>query len=70
MHASIGEMVDSSYIAEMVDFIEKHGEEVFNKAVYHHAFGEVVYAYLHPCDEMKSTPYFDVIQKAFIRAYV
>jgi len=68
--AGIGEMVSDVQINSMNDFITKHGEEAFKDAVFNHAFGEVANAYIHPCDEMSSTDNFDIIQKAFINAYV
>jgi len=68
--AGIGEMVSNVQINSMNDFITKHGKEAFKDAVFNHAFGEVAYAYIHPHDDMRSTANFDIIQKAFINAYV
>jgi len=68
--ADMGEMVSDIQIKYMNDFINKHGEEAFKDAVFHNAFEGVAFAYIHPCDEMRNTPNFDVIQKAFINAYV
>ena len=65
----IGEMVSYVQINSMNDFITKHGEEAFKDAVFNNAFEEVVDAYIYPCDDMKSTDNFDIIQKAFINAY-
>jgi len=70
MQAGIGEMVHEFQLEMMNKFIEKHGVDAFNDAVYHLAFSEVHMAYLHPCDELQATKNFDVIQRAFIRAYV
>lgn len=66
---NIGEMVSDTQINSMNEFINKHGEEAFKDAVFNSAFEEVAFAYIHPCDEMRGTPNFDVIQKAFINAY-
>jgi len=66
----IGEMVHEFHIEAMNKFIEKHGVDAFNDAVFNHAFSEAPMAYLHPCDELQATKNFDVIQRAFIRAYV
>ena len=70
MQAGIGEMVHEFQLETMNNFIEKHGVDAFNDAVYNHAFSEVHMAYLHPCDELEATVNFVVIQRAFIRAYV
>ena len=67
--ASIGEMVDSSEIENMNNFIKNHGYQAFQDAVYHGAFSEVAYAYVHPCNEMRSTDNFSEIQKAFFHGY-
>lgn len=68
--AGIGEMVSDVQINSMNDFISKHGEEAFKDAVFNGAFEMVADAYIYPCDEMKSTANFDIIQKAFINAYL
>jgi hypothetical protein len=65
----IGEMVPENCIDEMVEFISKYGEDAFDNAVYHSAFGEYAFAYIHPCEEMRGTTQFGVIQSAFISAY-
>lgn len=69
LYAGIGDMVDQSVIISMSLFIEKHGETAFIAAVYEGAFSEYAYAYIHPCDEMRGTQNFDIIQKAFLNAY-
>lgn len=68
--SGIGEMVSDIQIKYMNDFIDKHGEEAFKDAVFNGAFQEVADAYIYPCEEMKSTANFDIIQKAFINTYV
>lgn len=70
LEAGIGEMVSDVQINSMNKFITEHGESAFINAVFNHAFGEVAYAYIHPCDEMRNTANFKIIQKAFINAYV
>ena len=71
MHSyDIGEVVDVSEIVHMNSFIKSFGEQAFSSAVYFGAFANCVSAYLHPCDEMKETENFKMIQKAFINAYV
>ena len=70
MYANTGEMVHEFHLEAMNKFLEKHGEDAFSDAVFNHAFMEVHMAYLHPCDELQATKNFDVIQRAFIRAYV
>jgi len=69
MQAGIGEMVHEFQLEMMNKFIEKHGEDAFSDAVFNHAFMEVHMAYCHPCDELKASENFEVIQSAFIRAY-
>lgn len=66
----IMEAIKDIRIVSMNDFISKHGEEAFKDAVFNGAFEEIADYYIHPCDEMRSTANFDVIQKAFINAYV
>lgn len=68
--AGIGEMVHESIIKDMNNFIEKHGEQAFRDATFNGAFCNYSYAYIHPCDEMRDTDSFKVIQAAFINAYV
>lgn len=54
----------------MNKFITTHGIDAFNDAVFHGAFSEVAFDYIHPEDELRITENFDIIQRAFIRAYV
>lgn len=68
--AGIGKMVHESIIQDMSKFIEKHGKEAFKDAVFNGAYANYCYAYIHPCDEMRVTDNFEVIQRAFINAYV
>lgn len=70
MHVGIGEMIHEFQLETMNKFLEKHGVDTFNDAVFNHAFSEVHMAYIHPCGELQATKNFDVIQCAFIRAYV
>lgn len=65
----IGEMVSVEEINSMNIFIAEFGRDAFVKAVWHGAFSNVSYAYIHPCDEMKETEGFKLIQYAFINAY-
>lgn len=66
--AGIGEMVPNENINEMTSFMEKYGEERFRKVVYNGMFMDVAMAYVHPCDEMRETYMFTLIQRAFINA--
>ena len=70
LQAGIGEMVHSSQVNAMNEFIADFGEQAFKVAVFHGMFFEVAYAYIHPHDDMKSTAGFQDIQRAFINAYV
>lgn len=67
--ADIGELVNESVINSMTKFINDFGDRAFTVAVYEGAFSEYAYAYIHPCDEMRSTKNFDIIQKAYFNAY-
>jgi hypothetical protein len=67
--AGIGEIVYESVIKDMNNFIEKHGEQAFKDATFNGAYANYSYAYIHPCDEMRVTDNFEVIQRAFINAY-
>lgn len=66
----IGEMVSKEDIDLMVSFIDNYGEVMFSDEVWKGAFGNVCFAYIHPCDDMRDTKYFNIIQRAFINAYV
>ena len=68
--AGIGQMVPEEFIQRMNEFIKTHGEDVFFACVYSGSFEKVAYAYIHPCDEMRTTENFDFIQHTFINAYV
>lgn len=65
----IGEMVTPSEIKSLNKFINDYGQQAFESAVYHGAFSEVAFAYLHPCDEMRSTEGFKTIFQAMVNAY-
>ena len=69
LSAGSGEMVHESVIDSMNSFITKFGDSAFIAAVYEGAFSQYAYAYIHPCDEMRSTKDFDIIQKAYLNAY-
>ena len=68
--AGIGETVHPLVIEGMIKFMVKHSFSAFFDAVYNGAWSEFSYAYIHPCDEMRSTENFNVIQSAFINAHV
>lgn len=69
LSAGTGEMVHESVIDSMSSFITKFGDSAFIAAVYEGAFHQYAYAYIHPCDEMRSTENFSIIQKAYLNAY-
>lgn len=69
LSAGTGEMVHESVIDCMNLFITKFGDSAFIAAVYEGAFHQYAYAYIHPCDEMRSTENFNTIQKAYLNAY-
>ena len=54
----------------LVDFIKVYGVDAFNSAVYHGAFQDVAFTYIHPSDELRTLEQFDTIFNAFVRAYV
>lgn len=56
-------------LERMNNFIIRHGEIAFSDAVYNGAFEEWSSSYIHPQDELRTTPGFETIQKAFVRAY-
>lgn len=64
-----GQMVSKEDIDLMCSYIENYGERMFSDDVWNGAFGNVAYAYIHPCNEMRSTKSFNIIQRAFINAY-
>lgn len=68
--AGIGQMVPQDFIQKMNDLIIIKGEDLFISMVYCGLFEEVSYAYIHPCNEMRTTENFDFIQHTFINAYV
>ena len=70
LQAGIGEMVHSSQINAMNEFISYYGSDAFYAGVFHGMFSEVSYAYIHPHDDMRSTKGFTDIQRAFINTYV
>ncbi len=69
LEAGIGIKVHPSIIEDMNTFMRKYSFAAFYAAVYEGAFSNYAYAYIHPCDEMRSTENFSVIQSAFINAY-
>ena len=69
-HAGIGEIVDTDIINCFNEVIDCFGEERFSKNIYDGEGADVAFAYIHPCDELKASKRFDIIQKAFINAYV
>jgi hypothetical protein len=69
LEAGIGVKVHPSIIEDMNTFMRKYSFAAFYAAVYEGAFSTYAYAYIHPCDEMRSTENFSVIQNAFINAY-
>lgn len=68
--ADIGEIVCNDIINCFNEFIHCFGENSFFKMIYEGEGGDVCMAYLHPCDEMRVTDNFSLIQKAFFNAYV
>jgi hypothetical protein len=68
--AGIGETVHPLVIEGMIKFMVKYSFSAFYDAVYNGAWSEFSYAYIHPCDEMRKTENFNIIQNAFINAYV
>ncbi len=68
--AGIGVRVHSSVIDSMNSFMKKYSFAAFYAAVYEGAWSAYASAYIHPCDEMRSTENFSIIQNAFINAYV
>lgn len=65
----IGKLVPYPKIKIMSNYINENGEKAFIDAVYHGAFSNVAFAYIHPAEEMRQTLNFDVIHKAFKNAY-
>ena len=70
LYYNIGDIVSTIQIEDMTKFLKEFGYEAFKSAVFYGAFSELSMAYIHPCEEMKSTDNFQDIQKAFINAYV
>lgn len=68
--AGIGVRVHSSVIESMNSFMRKYSFAAFYDAIYEGAWSAYASAYIHPCDEMRSTEGFTIIQNAFINAYV
>jgi hypothetical protein len=56
-------------IERMNKFIADHGERAFSDAVFNGAFETWSFTYIHPDGELKTTPGFQIIQRAFINAY-
>lgn len=65
----IGSIVPNVKINIMSKYIHENGEKAFIDAVYHGAFSNVAFAYLHPAEKMRETLNFNVIHKAFKNAY-
>jgi hypothetical protein len=70
MTNSVDGIIMDMNLTAMNDFIDKRGEDCFQEAVFYHAFSESAMDYIHPSDELRKTKRFDIIQKAFINAYV
>jgi hypothetical protein len=70
LEAGIGVKVHHSIIEDMNTFMRKYSFAAFYAAVYEGAWSAYASAYIHPCDEMRSTEGFGIIQNAFINAYV
>jgi|688.fasta_scaffold50760_4 hypothetical protein len=70
LSAGTGEIVHPLVIEGMIKFMVKYSFSAFYEAVYNGAWSEFSYAYIHPCDEMRKTEDFKIIQNAFINAYV
>ena len=64
-----GEYVEVSHKA-MLRFIKNHGEAAFNTAVYHGAWQDIAFRYIHPEEDLEKLEGFQLIQSAFIAAYV
>lgn len=69
-HAGIGEMVNINVINCFNEVLHWSGEEKFSKYIYEGEGADVAFAYIHPCEELRATKGFDIIQRAFINAYV
>ena len=54
----------------MNEFISTHGEEAFIACVFHGGFQEFAFDFIHPEDELRQVENFEIIQKAFLNAYV
>lgn len=70
VHFGIGEMVSKKQIERLNRILKLVGLKEFNSLVWSHFAIQLSYAYIHPCDEMRQTKNFYLIQKAFIKAYV
>ena len=66
---SIGDIIPKESIAVLTNLIDEVGIDSFRDLIWDGEFSEYAFAYIHPCDEMLSTPMFDDIQKCYINAY-
>jgi hypothetical protein len=67
----IGEMVSPEDINEISDYLESLPlVSDFRDRIWNGLYSELAYAYIHPHDDMRKTKNFDIIQSAFINAYV
>lgn len=62
--------ITKDVIASMNLFIESHGYEAFKNAVFIGEWSDYALEYIHPDEELRSTPGFELIQKAFFNAYI
>ena len=65
----IGDIVPNNLINALTTIIDKVGIDSFQEMIHNGDFPEYAYAYIHPCDEMRSTPLFSEIQKCYIAEY-
>lgn len=63
-------LVTPAIVEELNNFIASHGYEVFKDAVFNGVWCDYALEYIHPEEELRHTPGFGHIQKAFIEAIV
>jgi hypothetical protein len=66
----IGDIVPNDLINALTTIIDKVGIDSFQEMIHNGDFRDYTYAYVHPCDEMCSTPMFSEIQKCYIAKIV
>lgn len=69
IHYSIGDMIPLESITLLSNLYSLVGKDRFRDIIWNDIYPEFAMAYIHPCDDMRSTPMFDGIQDAFINAY-